>query len=245
VSATIKIDYSELSKAMLEYSVACKKTFAETTNRACGNMALRAAQFVAKAVKGAVASMWQKEWWPKYISRVLKTTGFTLHGRRKARGEERNATWIDTATGKVMHGRKSIGTNRDVGMGQSTSLKDRLRVSKRIIARRVATVGSFKAVFSWVAAKFIPDKVTKIGGKNFWRVATKMAKERDTNPYAEFIIPFKVDRKNLPTNDSQCASGKERIGYAALQKGINFVAQDMMAYAQKQLMAHGRKHSGT
>ena len=238
----VRLDWAEWNRATLEYSAATRKTLADSQNRKMGDVALRASSFSPKADRSDIENIWQnKDWWPKLIQKVIHMEGgFNIHGRRKARGEEANADWIDLPTGKTMHGRRTVGYDRKA----TGSYADAVRVSKRIIRRRLATVGMFRAIFGVVSLAF---------GKHAGRIERKgrnwLVVEYATpgKLQAAFEIPFTKKGAGWPggTRPSPSAdvAKKVEMGYAILQRAIDFVTLDADEYTQRRLAEDARRFS--
>jgi hypothetical protein len=237
----ITLDWSEFDKALVGYTAASNKDFAEISNKKLGDVALRASQLSSKASKDVIKNMYSKTWWPKFIQKVIHLQGgYNLHGRRKAVGAERNAVWIDTPTGKQIKGRKTVGFDRKA----TGTYKDALKVSKSIIRRRVQTVGMFKAVFAIAAMPFgkLVSKVER-SGRNWLTV--KLA--TPDNLMASFEIPFRNTHPPWPGGTRPSASAdvlkKVQMGYRFLQKGIDFVVSDTDKYIERKMSDTARRYS--
>lgn len=84
MSATITIDTREFDRALLEYSVASKKDFAETVNRQTKNLAIQGLMLQKEAEQSAIKAVQALEWWPKYIASILSKRGhYTIAQARK------------------------------------------------------------------------------------------------------------------------------------------------------------------
>lgn len=237
------IDDREFQKTMVDYAAASKKDFNDIVDRTMGNLALRSAQAAKRftASKAEIRALESRDWWPKFISKVLSGGGQSLRLRRKARtSAERNVWWKDTATGQMKFGRKTVSYTR--GVGNQSKRADKRRISKQIIRRRIATVGSFVAIYSWIASRFIPGKVRAVGRKNYGKHLVATARTRK-KPIAEFRIPFKSSRKIPDSNDAKNVSGKVRIAEKALRAGMTFVINDMRTYIDRKMGRTAKKYS--
>lgn len=249
MSDGITLDWREFDAALVQYTQQSHRDFADITNKKLGDVAFRAAQLSDKANKDMIRNLYQsKSWWPKFIQKVIHMQGgFNIHYRRRVRKSAVNrmkglfpdvdSTREETA---AAYGQRSYGGDRQA----EGNYKDAIRVSKKILKRRVNTVGMFKVIFSIVAMKCgkRADRIER-AGRDFVKVfnATK------DSTSAGFEVPFKNIKTPWPggTRPSPGAdvSTKVRLGYKFLQRGINFVTADMEQYTQRKMDATAQKYS--
>jgi hypothetical protein len=249
VSEAIKLDWREWDRAMVEYSAASHKDLADASNKKLGDVALRAAQIAPRADKGKIRSTgdWHATpWWPKFIQKIIGM-GFNIHTRRRVRGVtvqrmKGRVHDVDSTKEEIAaaYGARTYGHDRQ----SSRSNEDARRVSKKIIGRRLATVGMFRVVFALVASKF-GKGVNRVErqGRNYltFKLATP------GNLLASFEIPFKNSKTAWPggTRPSPSADVQRKvmIGYTILQRAIDIVTIDMDAYTQRKMEETARRYS--
>lgn len=243
---SMKVDTSQFSAALNEYMRYTRKDLSEVLNSKAGDIALRSAQVAPSANRASISGLEGKEWWPKFINKLVTHFGFTLHSRRKAKTEaERNVEWIDTPTGQTRFGRKSIGVNRQIGRDNARSA-DLRKISKTIIKRRIATINAMKAVFGIIALKFgKPAGKFERKGRTF-ELPTRKATPQEL--WAMFTLKFASNKKEWPggtrPSAGQDVQAKYKIAVRALHSGINFVVRDMQQYILKKMQARGQQVSG-
>jgi hypothetical protein len=249
MSDGITLDWKQFDASIVQYEQYSHRDFADITNNKLGDVAFRGAQLSEKASKDLIRNIWHsKSWWPKFIQKVIHMQGgFKIHYRRRVRKSAVNrmkglfpdidSTREETA---AAYGQRSYGGDRKA----TGSYADAVRVSKKIIKRRVNTVGMFKAVFSIVAMRFgkRADRLER-AGRNYFTIV----KATPGNLSAGFAVPFKNTKSAWPGGTRPSASKdvatKVRLGYKFLQRGINFVVADMDQYAQRKMEETARRVS--
>jgi hypothetical protein len=241
MSDGITLDWKQFDAALVQYTQQSRRDFADITNNKLGDVCFRAAQQSETASKDMIRNLFQtKSWWPKFIQKVIHMQGgFNIHYRRRVKKSAVNrmkglfpdidSTREETA---AAYGQRSYGGDRKA----TGAYADAVRVSKKIIKRRVNTVGMFKAVFSIVAMRFgkRADRLER-AGRNYATVI----KATPENLSASFAVPFRNTKSawpggTRPSGNADVAT-KVRLGYKFLQRGINFVAADMDQYAQRKM----------
>lgn len=248
VSGEIKIDDRQFQQALREYTEASKRDWSYILNKQLGNVAARASGYAPQGNKSDIAGLPGREWWPAFVQKVLKMKdGFTVTMRRKARGMERFVPWMDTATREMSFGRKTKGVKVKYrgNVGRDVKRAEAVRVSRAIIKRRMATVNSMRAVFGIAALKFgVPLGKFERKGRMFALPGQLATPSRLT---AWFKIPWSSKKKPWPGGTRPDAAAdvamKKRIGTIALQRGIDFVAKDMLRWAGERMRATARKYS--
>lgn len=243
----IIVDWSEFDNAIKQYASVSKRTFSEIINKKLGDVALRSSQFAIKTERVKIQDF--REWkkgdhgFAKFIQKVIHLKGgFNLHYRRRIKKKENDfASWVDPVTKRRMHGRrKSAGVDRQA----TGAYQDAVKVGKAIIRRRIATIGTFRAVFAVAALAFgkLASKVER-KGRNWLTV--KYANEN--NLMATFVIPFQNKNQPWPggTRPSPDTDVKRKvaIGYSFLQMGVDVVVQDMNTYIDDKMRADAERFS--
>ena len=264
--ANIRVDLSEFETVMPEYVAAKKSTFAREITRQVGQLALRAAMNSPHGNKGSID--WipsdarsragrtdpknqrggNTPWWPAFIQKVLNNGGFVLRGRRKVRtAAERDAGYIDPATGRKISTRRTMGFSRLItnqAGGDVRRRGDLQRISKKILDRRASTFGAIGGMFGKIASEFGGSAGRRIdagsgvmSGMRFpkWGSAAKFWSSKEATAddlKAGFVLPFGSryasdwpDGKR-PSREAT-ALGKQRMAVAALEAGRDDVIADM------------------
>jgi hypothetical protein len=248
MNVTAQVDLREFTAAMQRLSVISKRTFADVANDNMADLFLTASRYAPKADKGAVRNVSSERWWPAFIQKVIGT-GFNLRFRRSAKtAKQRNVTWIDTPTGAQKFGRRTFTIQRKANRNRA----DARRVSSKIIARRVNTVGGMRAVLGWVATKFNPGKV-----RSFYRKNLKHSYIYPATPskaIASAVVSFSNNKSPWPNSPkaprgrpspAQDVTQKESFAMAALNKAIPVVTARLVHAANKKLERIARETSGT
>lgn len=251
----IKVDMREFNQALREYTQASRRDFAYILNKQMGNIAARASSFAPVGNRNDIKNLQKRDWWPKFIQKVLSQRGgFSMTRRVKAKGALADVIWTDQATGQLRRGRKTMGIKYNYGggmdqFGKRMKKADYRRISKAIIKRRLSTWKAMRAAFGVAALKFgVPLGKFERPKRLFALHHQLAAPEKLTSG---FILPFsnnkdpwppsKFGRRPTPSED---VAGKERIGAVALQRAVNFVAQDMRKWAQDQMRKTAARFSG-
>lgn len=243
----IKADWSKFDEVIKQYAGASKKTFSQIINNKLGDVALRASSFAEKAQKSSIQAFrgwkYSDHGFAKFVQKVIHMSGgFNIHYRRKIKKREIDfASWIDPVTGRKMSGRrKSAGVDRKA----TGAYKDAVRVGKAIIKRRIATIGTFRAVFAIAGMAFgkLAGKVERKGRS--WLTVTYA---NENNLMATFVIPFKNNKTPWPggTRPSPEADVRTKVvkSYGYLQKGIDFVVQDMRTHVDEKMKEDAERFS--
>lgn len=251
----VTMDYAEFDKALVEYSAATGKTLADSCTRQCGNWAVKASAVVKRGSREAIRALWSlpDRKWYKFIQHVINSKGFLLHGRRKARGAERDKAWFDFVSGRTMDYRKSVATSRLIGTEWGmfgSNRRDVARTSRAIIKRRAATVKSLVAALGYAGASmgrllsgFGHKSTPGANPKYIVRgLVTKPA--TPANISASFEIPFSgKPREDGGGNQSERANRKAEMCQAALVATQSETIADMVAYTQERLAKDADKWS--
>lgn len=247
MDAEIKVDWTEFDSAMKQYAGVSKRTFAEIINRKLGDVALQTSHIAVKAEKSAIQTF--REWkisdhgFAKFVQKVIHMGGgFNIHYRRRIKKKEVDfASWIDPVTKRKMSGRrKTAGVDRKA----TGAYADAVRVGKAIIRRRIATIGSFRAVFAVAALAFgkLAGKVER-KGRN-WLTVTYA---NENNLMATFVIPFKNNKTPWPGGTRPPPEAdvrkKATMGYGFLQKGVDIVTADMNQHVEKKMQEDAARYS--
>lgn len=238
---SMRVDTSKFDKALTMYLANTKKDMAEVLNSKAGDVALRAAQFSPKASINEIKDLWKTyEWWPLFINKVLKQGGAKLHLRRRVKTDAERNVWHqeygpNNKRGAMKFGRKTMGYDRALQSGAKN--RDKIRLSKQIIKRRTATVGSFRAVFGMTALRFGKNAGKFVRqGRDF---AIRFQKATPQSLLSNFITAFRSKKKPWPggtrPSADQDVTAKTRIARKALQHALNFVRQDMAQYVLRKL----------
>jgi hypothetical protein len=246
---TASVDMRQFSEALKQYAAASRRDHAYILNKQLGNVAARASGFAKAGNRSDIRNLQSRKWWPAFVRKKMNLSGgMAVKVRRKARGAEINSNYRDKATGELRFGRKRVTLHR---MVQSAGAKkaDLKRISKMIIKRRLATWKAMRAVFGVAALKFgVPL------GK-FERPKRQFALQHEiataSNLRSMFTIPFNNKKSAWPKSKfgrrpspSQDVAEKNRIASIALQSALNFVARDMVRWAQARLAQTAARYSG-
>jgi len=214
MSAKIEFDTSKMTRALTEYQAATKKDFTEVVNRAAMNTAFRAAQFTKKADKSSIQALENQPWWPRYIAKYFR---------------EKGHTFVKTSSAKKFGPGKS--TIRRFVKGSSYTKAEARALSRRIIGARVRAISFIRS--GWIPAIRILAPFAKVQ----LRVDAKQRGQAkgDAKPAKVSINPT--------AHISNSVKGSGKIGGAALQQAIDFVAKDMIEYARKKMIETARRHS--
>lgn len=243
MSATVQL--TEFNQALTEYMRHTRRGLAEVVNKKTTSILLNAAKMAPKGNKAAIKSLEDSmEWWPKFINKVLRDSGYTLKFRRMAKGADAQASWVDPSTGKVHKGRKRMSIYRAAGRSNA----DKRRISKSIIRRRTKTINYMKSLFLNAAAKFNPT-VRMSAYSTFrrgWDIKAAPATERDIQ--ATLSIP--ITTENRPWSYSSVwgneQSNKERkysVALKVLQQAVANEAASMYEYINRKLAEAAARHS--
>lgn len=243
------VDLRQFDAALREYAAASRRDHAYILNKQLGNVAARASGYARAGNRADIQNLPSRKWWWAFVRKKINVSGgMAIKVRRKARGAELTSTWSDPATGQLRTGRQRVTIHR---MVQSVGAKksDLKRIGKAIIKRRLATWKAMRAVFGVAALKFGVPLGRFERPKRLFALPHELASASRLR--SSFTIPFENKKsawpqssyghRPLPTED---VATKQRIASVALQSAINFVARDMMQWAQSQLAKTAARYSG-
>ena len=242
MSVAITVDLTQFRAALNEYMQYTRRDRAEVVNKQCGWLAKYAAEQSPKANPMSIRALQNVVWWARFVNKVLRLQGFRWTRRRKATSAEASAAYFDKVNRQWKTGRKTVGQLVTVQgeLGKEVTPAQWLKVSEKLIRRRISKVKSFLAVFGYVAQTF---GVNMRGlGRKMTPGATTFKKANPDNPLAMFSIPWQSNKtpwppsggRRRPTAD-QDVRAKQLIGLGALKRGEVLAINSMREYMAKKL----------
>lgn len=174
MSVDITTDTREFDKALLEYTAASKKSFAEAANRCAKNLAIHALKETKKADVGAIRNLKNSKaftWW----------LAWQIKRKRDGTAQAHNDKHF-LKTGFFMRG---------------MFRKEAIKTAIKSIGKRVQQVGFLKAYFSEMA-KAVDGKGS---GKTFNGFRPTASLATDANPTCEVSVRYDYKKRNKAASD--------------------------------------------
>jgi hypothetical protein len=244
----ITVDLRQFNQALREYAAESRRDHAYILNKQMGNVAARASGFAPTGNRADIQNLASRKWWWAFVRKKMNVSGgAAVKYTRKARGAEITSSYVDLATGKMIQGRKRVTLHR---MVQSVGARkaDLKRISKMIVKRRLATWKAMRAAFGVAALKFGVPLGRFERPHRLFALPHEIASENRAR--SSFTLPFKNKKAAWPSSGfgrrlspREDVAAKKRIGNAALQQAVNFVARDMKQWAQERIAKTAAKFS--
>ena len=171
MSFSVTIDTKDFDKALLNYSVASKKTFAESLNRQTKNLAIQGMKVVKVAEKSAIKTLESKDFWRRVVYAVFNSKqGYP-------------------------------GDKTFTGIVKPITHPKLLKLSKSLIRSRLKAVGFCKFFFSKLAdeaGKHVPGGISRKGNK-FKGFSVNLKPATEQNPRNEWIVYYDYKKRSGKT----------------------------------------------
>ena len=221
---------------------------ADVINRAAGNLALRGSGYIPKTSAGRImadtsggvdAKFGKPFLFQLFVMKLLREQGFTVRRNRRATEAEQSQGYVDKATGKWVARRKYVSVKKQIKgiVGREISPSKYWSIVKKIVKRRINTIGGLRATLGYVALQF-GARADRFARKTTVRSA-RIVKAVPNNWLAAFGYNF--EDKKTPLMGSRKVAGQKAVDWRArvtgqaLNRAVQFVALDMKSDAKKKL----------
>jgi len=243
----IRIDTRDFQAAMKEFAAFDKRTLPEIVTAKLGDLAFESAKVVKRTTVDAVEKFRTgipRKFW-RYINKLYSKTGVETSRKRRARGSEIGAVYIDPATREAR--RRTQWINERVTLGGKNAAaggfdsrfngkywRDMIRTANLVMRRRQGRVKSLVGLFL-KAAHMLGKRVQSSDlGKNAWKTsginAAKAIPSEGGRVRAFFTLPIRALLRETGEGN-RSAREQTKVGYvnAALESAKASVIADMRA----------------
>lgn len=231
MNTSLSIDSSEWGRAVTEYAAATNKTLAEALNRQILNLTFHGHKEVEKAEKETIErledpSNWP--WWPALVAKILS--------------KKSQAKLMHIVTGKRTRYMEYLQANRMLNRGQRYTREEAREFSRKLIKRRVASIGYLRFFFVSLGNAVKPY----INGSK-----PRAPYGRKMNGFASRISPATPDKLSCDVatwfdyskRSNKTAKKAERLLSAALDRAIAPTIADMKGETERRMEADARRYS--
>lgn len=239
MSTAFTIDTREFRQAIAEYSVATRKSVAESAHRGMRNFMVACAMKAAEHesdTRGNIEGLQRKEWWWKYVAKALANSRGSKFGQRGFQ-----AMWSEA------HGGRGVSA-RTRGRHEAR-VRQMRKMSDRLIGRYLKAVGFIKFFFVYGAG--VIEKETGIrsgpgvrsrklfsGFRGYCRTP-KSITESSGDLVTDMLVAYDFKRRGQKSAAKAERSQLEPIMRRTLPETI----ADIQTYAQKKMAAVAAQHS--
>ena len=207
-----RIDRSQFDKALIEYAAVSKRDRAHIVNRQMLNLAIHGLKLTKEAEASAINKLQEKEWWPKYIAKLLRRKMFM----------KKVATAFKASSKKGLRALSRF-TTRSYTRAQAQTF------SKKLIRKRLIAVRFLKFFFGSLgsAVKPVGSGPGISAGKSFKGFILKIKKATIERPTCEIVVQYDYKRRSAKT-----AKKTESLLNRILNRAYPATAEDMRKYAE-------------
>lgn len=222
MSTALLLDTKQFDRALVEYAAASKKDFADVCNRQMLNLAIHGLQFTKQAEAADITSLESKEWWPRYVAKIMVGRGVQ----------------------KVMKA-ASISTRRGASAGKRFMARAYTRAqaqaaSKKLIRKRLHAVRFLKFFFVKLGQAVQPyTKGKRTTGKSFNKFEVNIMPATAKHPRCDIRVAYEYQKRS-----SKTAKRTEQLLNNSLRYAYPAVAADMHKYIQEKANKTAKQHSG-
>ena len=225
MSFAFNIDRREFDKALKEYAAASKKDFAAICNRQMLNLAIHGVQLTKEAETSAINTLQSKDWWPKYIAKILSNKMFK------------------SKVGGAFKKSQKAGERAQRKFMQRGYTRDQARAfSKKLIRRRLVAVSFLKFFFvslGTAVKPYISGPALRGYTRKFKDFVLRIQPATIAAPRCEIAIVY-----NYRVRSNRTARKTERLLNAILARAFPATAADMRKYIADKARRTAARYSG-
>lgn len=225
MSANFTLDDREFRAALVQYSAAADKAFADGVNHQMNNWAIQSQKHIKQAMEGRIRAMQQAPWWPKLISRIMVKRGAASVAKKLAQGKGKTA----------LKRFQERAFTREQARRRSAAV-----IKRRVNARRF--LSGFFLKWSNAIASMVPGirgpRGTGAAGGFFRSLKASYRPATGNDPRASINVWYDYKKRSGKT------LGKvDAMFNRAMRIGMTATISDMEAYTNRKLSEAARKHS--
>ena len=224
MAANFTLDDREFRQALVQYSAASRKAFADGVDHQMNNWAVQSIKFVTVAMESRIRALSGLPWWPKLISRIMV--------KRSAAGVAKKL-----AGGK---GKRALATfQRRAFTREQARRRSARELRRRVMARKFLT-GFFLKWSNAIAsvANVRGPRGTGAAGGFFRSIRANYSKATPNNTHASIHVWYDYKRRSGKT------LGKvDSMFNRAMNRGSIGTIEDMRRYVDRKQSEAARRHS--